>query len=669
MAKPPGPLQLPLLAPKTDWTAPNLADIPPLSRFSRIALDTETRDEDLMKLGPGFRRGAYVVGISLGIPDVGNWYLPIRHEGGGNMDEAQVLAWLRENLGSYTGEVVGANLGYDLDGLENEGVRLGRVKAFHDVQVAEPLLDEWRMEYNLGALAREYLGEDKVEEHLDAVRVAWKWKNTQELKSNLWRLPAADVGPYAEGDCDLPLRIFPKQYKKMEAEGLLQIYEIERKLIPILVAMRRRGVRVDLDRAEQVREMLVQERERWVKEVRRHAGPRAELGKPETFVKALRERGFNVFMTPKSGKPQIDKDFLEAHRGDALVDALASGRRVGTLISTFMDGHILGHNIAGRIHCEFNQLKREKEDGGRAGTIARFSSSNPNLQNIPKRESEFDEAIDFGGMDVVHLIRGMFIPDEGEDWVRHDLSQIEFRLLTHYAQGTGAEGARQTYRNDPKVSFHKMAAGFMGVDPEQKKIYDRIKNTNFAAVYNAGIQQIAATFGCSVEEAKAFMTTYNSKLPFVKKTNNSAMEVAGARGYIKTVLGRRAHFPNWEPRDYETRQRSGIRRGLPLDQAERAWPDRPLQRAFTHAALNRLLQGSCADVAKKAMVDAWEAGVNDVVGPMLITVHDEADYSVPRTKEGAEAIDEAQRLMENAVKLNVPVYAEAKRGANWGETS
>jgi DNA polymerase I-like protein with 3'-5' exonuclease and polymerase domains len=620
--------------------------LPSLQGAKRIAVDTETCDPTLEELGPGVRRGAYIAGIAVAVDNGPRVYLPIRHDGGDNVDPGLVLRWARDELIKFDGELVGANLLYDLDFLAEEGIHFPKVKKFLDVQVAEPLLDEHRLQYNLDSLAHDYLGEQKVEAMLREAAVAMGFgASNKDIKSNLWRLPGRYVGPYGEGDVDLPLRILPLQMKKLADEGLTELFDLESRLIPLLLAMRRRGVRINTGKVDEVRAKLVVERDLMLGNLRRLAGPTATFMAPESFAPALREAGLKFPMTGKTGKPSITKGWLVQHKEHPLVAAIMRGRRVETIINTFIDGHIGRHLINGRIHCEFHQLK-----GDDGGTIARFSSSSPNLQNLPARDEE-----------IGPLVRGLFIPEDGEDWNRIDLSQIEYRFAVHYAIGEGADEARRSYNEDPKTDFHKLCAVMAGKDPNDKYVRKAIKNVNFAKLYGGGIPKIAATMGVSVEEATEFVNTYDARLPFVKKTLEAATQAAKKRGYVKTILGRRQRFNLWEPPGNYTREFTP----LPREQAREQYGDN-IVRAFTYASLNRVLQGSAADQMKCAMVNAWEAGVCDVIGPFLITVHDELDNSVPRTKEGREAVMELKRHMENAIKLKVPVIAEMEQGPDWG---
>ena len=396
-------LSFSLLAPESSWVAPD--ELPSLRGVPRISLDVETCDPNLRELGPGTVRGdAYICGMSLGTDDGRRWYLPMRHQGGGNLDEGMVLRWARDELNGFEGDVVGAKLIYDMDHLWSVGVRMPMVRRFKDVQIAEVLLNEHRFEYNLDALSKDYLGEGKDETLLrEAARALGLGDSDDSVKANIWRLPAAYVGPYGEADADRPLRIVDLQAAKLEAEGLTDLFDLECRLSPILLAMRRRGVRVDVSGVERVRDKLGRERDAIVAKVRRMAGPKAELMAPESLAQAFLDRGLPLARTAKSGQWSVTKDWLKANEGDELVDLVQAGRKVNTVVTTFLDGHF-SKTVNGRIHCEFLQLR--DEDGG---TGARLASRNPNMLNIPSRDEE-----------LAPLVRGLCLPEEGEDWERHD---------------------------------------------------------------------------------------------------------------------------------------------------------------------------------------------------------------------------------------------------------
>src|SRR5579859_1169512 len=514
-------IQLPLLLPNSDWVAPS--DYPSLQGAKQLCVDVETKDPGLKELGPGTRRGSYIVGISLRTDDGRGGYYPIRHDGGGNLDPRITLDWARDELNRFDGHIVGTNLIYDLDFCANEGITFTNAKSFLDVQIAEPLIDENRLRYNLNALALDYLGESKRTDLMAEAAIAYGFG--KDIGGSIWRLPARFVGPYAEGDTELPLRILPLQMKRLEAEGLMPLFRIESELIPALLSMRRRGVRVSPQRVEEVRAKLVKMRDEALQEVRRHAGPRAELMEADSLAQAVEDRGIPVARTPKSRAPQINKALLERYANDPLIAAISAGRKVNTIINMTLDG-ITKHLINGRVHCEFNQLKSDV-----GGTIARFSCSNPNLQQVASKDK-----------DLAPLVRSCFIPEDGEEWACFDLSHIEYRLLTHYAVGPGAEEAREKYRNDPNTDFHSACAIMAKKDPNDGFVRKRIKNVNFGKVYGSGVDTMATTMGCSREEAQEFINMYDRELPWVKKTFEKASNTAKSKGYITTLLGRRQRF-------------------------------------------------------------------------------------------------------------------------------
>ena len=641
---------------ESKWFAP--AILPTLPRTGRIAVDVETKDPQLEELGPGVRRpGNYVVGLAVGTEDGRRWYFPMRHEGGGNLDEDLVWAWAREELNAFRGTVAGANLSYDLDWLAENGVTFPLVDMFDDVQIAEPLIDEWRYEFNLDALAKDYLGERKVDSLLAEAASVRGWKTAKEIKGNLWRLPAAYVGPYAEGDVDLPLRILPLQIAKIEAEEGGIVWDIERRLVKPLVEMTRRGVRVDVDGAVRTREGLDKIRNRLVAEVRRHAGPQAEINIPDSFVAALRANGHTIPLTEKTKVPSIRKEWLLARLSDPLCSALFNARKVSTLISTFLDGNILGSNINGRIHCTWRQLK-----GDDGGTIARTASANPNLANIPGRdEDKADEDL----REIAPLIRGLFVPEEGERWGRADLSQIEYRLLAHFAVGPGSEEVRRTYNEDPKTDYHKLCATLCGINPEDKKRRKMVKGVNFARTYGAQANKLALLLGVSKEEATAFTELYDEKLPFNRATFDAAQRYAEKHGFVRSILRRRQHFNLWEPRK---KNWGNPVAPLRYEEALAKWGP-VITRYMSYAALNRKMQASNADIIKKIMVDGHVAGLTapDALGPYLVTVYDELGCSVPQTNKGADAWRALVEIMKTSVPLKVPVLVDDALGANWGE--
>ena len=633
-------MQLPLLVPESAWTPPQ--SFPSYKGRKRLAIDVETKDEDLSEKGPGCRRpGNYITGITVATDDEA-LYFPMRHEGGGNMDPKAVLRWLAYEMKHFNGDVYGANFNYDLDWLIQEGVEFQQVKNFIDVQIVEAILDENRLQYSLDSIAKTRVGRGKNETLLRSAANVYKI----DPKKSMWRLPAKFVGPYAEDDGRLPLEIFDVQSKLIAEQELSNIlFDVELPLIPMLVAMRRRGVKVDLDKAERASKELLALEKLEAQRLTTMAGRPVDAHDSESLAKACDALEILYPRTDKKQLPSFNKDWMQDHE-NTFIKQVTRVRKVRTWRTRFIEGDILGKQINGRIHCEFHQTKNDRD----AGTIARFSSTNPNLQAQPSRDEESKK-----------VVRGVFVPDDDEDWEQCDWSQIEYRALTHYAVGPGSDDARRQYQEDPTTDFHDMCHRMaMEVDARMKEHNrKRIKNVNFGVTYGAGDAKTAQTLGMALHDAQAFLEAYDAALPFVKRTYREAESLAQNRGYIKTILGRRQRFDLWAPR-----------RGYAIPYTyERAVKEygQSVVRQGCYKALNRLLQGGAADIMKKAMVMIWRSGVCKVLGPPLLTVHDELDWSKPRTPEGETAIKEVLHIMETAVKMKVPLYVDRASGLNWGE--
>ena len=630
------------------WKLPE--ELPRLSDAKMISLDIETRDDDLKSKGPGVRRDGYIVGIAVGTPDGLRTYLPFQHAEGHQFEPEVIIRWAKSELCRPGQPKVGANLLYDLDYLYEAGVEV--TGPFYDVLIAEPLINENLFKYNLDSLSIDHLGETegKFDKVLQAACDTQGWKGHPQ--AHIWKLPPEFVGEYAEADVDRPLRILEKQKKILVEEELVDLFLMETELIPLLLHMRRRGVRINRNQALKIQGEMgdkLQENER---KLLKMAGFEVDIWAAASIAKAFDKAGLEYPRTLKTKAPSFQKLWLERHE-HPIAQLIMECRKIDKFKGTFIEGSILNMAINGRIHCQFNQLK-----GDENGTVTgRFSSSNPNLQFIPKRDKILGP-----------LIRSIFIPEEGEEWGRADYSQIELRILAHFALGEGAEVIRDAYRNDPTIDFHQKCADM--AECERKKA----KTINFGVVYGMGVEKLSRELELTIPEAKSFLERYHSRLPFAKHTLKIASDRAAGRGYVKTIMKRRRRFNNWEPRDWKlskTFTPTADREGLLLRIKELMKEDDRIspgvRRAGTYKALNAIIQGSAADLMKKAMVDVWNSGVCDILGPPLLTIHDELDVSKPKTKAGDEAFKEMVHLMEYAIKFKVPVLVDAQIGANWGE--
>lgn len=634
-------------------------NLPNLESAKEIVIDVETKDLNLLTKGPGAaRKDGHIVGLGVGVEGK-QWYFPIRHEypGSKNMNPEQVLSWARKELCRPNQPKIGANLMYDLEFLAAENVHVEG--PFNDIQYAEPLLNEHAFSYSLDAQAKKYLNESKVDDAL------YEWLHTKyggskgrKQAGNIWRAPIDLVTPYVLGDVDLPLRIFKKQQVALENEGLMNLFDIESRLIPLLLAMRLRGVKVDVAKSRSLNnDFGARIRELQIK-LNNIAGIEVNCNAAASIAIAADKLGIKYPRTKKTKAPSFVSKWLENHNHE-LMKTIYSLRKLEKVRGTFTESYILNNAVNGRIHCQFHPLRNDEY-----GTVSgRYSSSNPNLQNIPAR----DEIL-------APLIRGLFIPEEGEDWYKFDWSQIEYRCLAHYALGRGANEIREQFRRDPKTDYHVMTQNLIkdktGRDIGRKPT----KNINFGLVYGMGKPALCNNLGLSKEEGEELFEAYFEGVPFVQETTRKISSVSSRRGYIKTLLGRRARFPFWE----EGKWRSADEKAEIEKEKGSDWfkltTDRNLarkkwgrvQRARTHKAANSLFQGSAADLMKLAMVQVWESGVCDVTGAPLLTVHDELDFSIPRTNEGQEAAKEIKHIMETCYELKVPLIADMEIGTNWG---
>lgn len=630
---------------KTAWRVPQT--LPDLSSAKTICIDLETCDPGLRDKGPGTRRGSFIAGIAVGTDDGYRGYFPIAHELGGNLDKNTVLKWAKKEFGRENQDKLGANILYDLEFLAISGVPV-KGKVF-DVQYAEPLLDEHKSSYSLQAISSSYLREGKVSNDMYLWSARAYGGDLKAQGANIWRCPVGLVGPYAEGDVDLPLRIFEMQKKKLQAENLWDLYELECSLIPMLLAMRLRGVCVDVSKAERIGAQLSREQERLQKELNSKAGCQINVNATDSLVKCFDKIGLNYPKTAKNN-PSFTKEWLSS-QAHPIVDLILGIRKYGTIINTFINGYILESHINGRIYGSFHPLR--SDDGGTVS--GRYSSSCPNLQNIPSRDKTIID-VDGNPMRLGKAIRSLFVPEEGCQWVKDDYSQVEFRILTHYGTGDSAEAAREAYQTDPNTDFHDLVAKMCQIDR------DAAKNINFGLAYSMGEQKLARSLNKPIETAKLLFEQYHRRLPFVKELQGTTSTVVQNRGYIRTILNRRARFPLYEPLEFKDSRGC---EPLPRDEAISKWGK--VRRAYTHKALNRLIQGSAADVMKASMSQIWKSGVCDVLGCPHLTVHDELDWSVSETKKAKEAHEEVLNIMQTSVKLKVPLICDTESGPNWGE--
>lgn len=643
-------MQMPLVVPESRWKATPIADLPSWAEASRVAVDVETRDEQLVELGPGVRRGGYLVGVSFAIEDGSAHYLPFAHrEAEDDLDRDLVLRYLGDQLKTYDGTIVGANLSYDLDYILEAGIVFHPDVMFRDVQVAEPLLDEFRQSYSLDALAALYELPGKDERLLREAAHAYGIE-ARYLKRDMWRLPARYVGPYAEQDARLPLRILRRQERKIGELGLNEVYDLESALTPVLTDMTRRGVRIDMDHLDAVERWTREEEVAAIAVVARETGYR--LAESEAANNAIvgpmleKHYGKRVPRT-KTGKYSVTNDRLE-RLGDELCMSLSRARQMSKVRTTFVTS-IRDHATHGRLHTTYHQLRHDRHDRGRDAfssdvrgtTSGRLSASDPNIQQQPSRHDE-----------IAPMWRRIFLPEDGCVFRRRDYSQQEPRLMVHYAElyhvkgraEPGLRGAREfgdRYRNDPETDFHGTTSELSGL------VRKKAKNVGLGYVYGMSDARMSVEcgFGFTVHksrkgkayrapdaEGQAAIDKFNAGVPFLAELRKAVRDRVEERGYLTTLFGRRRNFRQKEDGSYD----------------------------WLHKALNVLIQGGAAYQMKKGMLDAYHAGA-----PLQLQVHDELDDSV----EDPEAPDVVSEAMRDAVELTVPTVVSVEDGPSWGEVA
>ena len=612
----------------SDWEPPQT--LPDLSQHKTISIDLETKDSNLLTLGPGWtRKDGYIIGIAVGAGESA-WYFPTGHKVG-NMPKNAVYSWLTKLCADETITKVFHNALYDLGWLRAEGIEVkGKII---DTMIAAPLLDENRKWYNLNSLARDYLGEFKDEKLLKSAAEEFG----VDAKSGMWQLPPRYVGKYAEQDALITLKLWENLRKKITQQECTSIFELETDLLPVLFEMKTKGVRVDVEKAHQTKKDLTKIEKSLIDEIVKETGVTVEPWVATSVAKVFDAVGLPYSRTEKSGAPMFTKQFL-ANNTHPIAQKIIKIREINKANTTFVDT-ILEHSHNGRIHCDFHSLR---SDGG--GTVTgRFSSSNPNLQQIPARDPE-----------IKKLIRGLFIPEEGHKWGSFDYASQEPRWLVHYcATLTGVDRHPQIddvvkMYHEGNADFHQMVADMANIPRKQAK------TVNLGIMYGMGKGKLANVMDIEIEEAERLLQTYNEKVPFLKSLSEKAMTRAKDHGVIRTWLGRKCRFDMYEPVSF------GFNRALPMEQAIKEYGSKGrIRRAYTYKALNRLIQGSSADQTKRAMVECYKEGLCPT-----LTVHDELCFNI----ESQAQADKIVEIMTTCVPdLKIPFEVDTALCDNWGE--
>jgi DNA polymerase I-like protein with 3'-5' exonuclease and polymerase domains len=657
----PNPDQMPMFPPPRTWRRP--AELPDW-RGRVIALDTETRDDGLAaQLGSGwpYAGRGWICGVSAAVAGE-SVYLPVLHPETECFDADAVGRWVADHVRAAP-RVVMQNAPYDIGWLWREwGLDPPEGEKLADVMCMAYMLDENQRSYGLDALCRRRGLAGKDESALRDAAQAYGL----DPKRDMWRLPAGYVGTYAEADAVSTLALYDDLLPALEREDLVPAFQLEMDLLPVTFAMRRRGIRVDLDELARVQATLRARRDAAVAEVsRRLAVGRAvtvrDLAGWKFLERAFQAEGVEFPRTAKSGQGSFSKKWTERHE-HWLPRAVAEIHKLDGMAEKFLGDYVAGYASGGRVHAEINQYRRSQDDDSEEsqGTSSyRFSYSDPPLQQMPARDGE-----------LAPLIRGVFLPEPGEVWAAPDYSQQEYRLIVHFAAVCGMRGAEkavEAYRENPRTDFHDYVAQITGLDRKPAK------DSNFAKAFGAGVPKFALMIGKSEDEARAIYEQYDEEMPFVSEFGKFCSARAGRRGYLRLIDGARAHFDSWEV-GFMLREKyaAAVAAKLPLGPTDRAeaerrradsahpWHGERLRRAGTHKAMNRLIQGSAARMTKQAMRAAARAGILP-----LIQMHDEIGASVGAARQ----VEVLAECMRDVVRLVVPVVVDAECGPTWGRAA
>ena len=676
-----------------------------LQGVDTVAIDIETYDPNLKTKGLGAITGdGYITGVAVATGKDSVYFSLSHSDKKLNFKELEEF-WDQINkklLQNNKITKVFHNAMYDVCWLQSvTGKKLkGRIV---DTMVAASVIDENRFKYSLDALSKDYLNEGKYKYDLENLVLKDSNGVKKNAISNMHEVPFSIAEQYAKQDVNLTLKLwelFDKKldevlYTKPETKkeyNLRNIFELETKLFPCLVDMKFKGVRIDVAKAIQFGRHLKKRRDQILKAIQNKTGIRIDIWAASSIKHLLEHLKIKDYkVTPKSKLPQLPKNYLNTHKEKSL-RMIAKAREYDKAANTFVDG-LLGYVYKGRIHADINQIRG---DGG--GTVTgRFSMSNPNLQQIPSKGF------------IGKKMRELFIPEEGHTWGSFDYSQQEPRIVVHYAikhELEKTDDLKNQFNND-KADFHQIVADMAKISRKQAK------TINLGLFYGMGKGKLQAELNLDKDQAKKLFDTYHNKVPFVKQLSDGLMRFAENEKLIFTLEDRfcrfdkyesvnkrwnnkERKFEEWDPEAKEIKKSDGTityegdwvvpkllskkdawskfkllfnakskskteggdGKVEELTEKQRQdWFKNYFVSAFTYKALNRLVQGSAADMTKKAMVLLHEKGIIP-----HIQIHDELCVSIKDEKTRIMV----QKTMEEAIILKVNNKVDYEYGPNWG---
>jgi DNA polymerase I-like protein with 3'-5' exonuclease and polymerase domains len=641
-----------------------------LKGIDTVAIDIETYDPNLKTKGLGaIRKDGFICGIAVAT-DNETAYFPLRHSDTDIAFNRIDKIWQVLNDKIFQNENITKvfhNAMYDVCWIRAvTGMMIkGRIV---DTMIAASVIDENRFKYSLDALSKDYLNEQKYKYDLQQKTLEWSGGTVKDPMTNMHKLPASIVKEYAKQDVNLTLKLWKIFNKKIdevlytkddgEQKTCRKIFELETKLFLCLVDMKFKGVRIDVPKAILFGRHLKKRRDQIVNAIESKTSIRVDIWAAASIKKLLDHLCIKDYkVTPKSKMPQLPKDYLKTHNNKCL-RMIAKAREYDKAVNTFIDG-LLGYVHNGRIHADINQIRSDT-----GGTVTgRFSMSNPNLQQIPAKGY------------IGSKMRELFIPEEGCKWGSFDYSQQEPRIVVHYAIKLGlggTENLKDEFDRDD-ADFHQIVADMANISRKQAK------TINLGLFYGMGKIKLQRELGLDQKQAKELFNEYHGRVPFVRQLSQDLIQFAKENRLLFTLYDRFCRFDKWETTNKEWNSETNRFNEVPLyteQQAREAFKAEMLDKfkedkidpnymdyferyytpAFTYKALNRLIQGSAADMTKKAMVDLHEKGIIP-----HIQIHDELCFSI--TDHEPELI---KSIMEQTIPLEVKNKVDYEYGSNWG---
>ena len=647
---------------------PQLTDLD-LTDIDTVAIDLETYDPNLKSKGLGaVRKDGFVTGVAIATKNQ-TLYFPIAHAMTDNLNVNDTWEYLDEKLFKNKDiRKVFHNAMYDVCWIRSAIGHMPQGQLL-DTMIAASVIDETRMRYSLDAISKDYLKESKYK--YDLAEKSLAECGIKDPMSNMHKLPYSLVKDYAEQDVNLTLKLWNLFEKKLdevlytknnedgskELKSCRKIFELETKLFPCLVDMKFKGVKIDVEKAKTLGKLLEKRRDNLVKIIKKRTGIDVEIWAASSIKNLLDHQKITKYKKTKAGLPQLPKDFLKTHENRYL-RMIVKARECDKAKGTFVEG-LLEFVHEGRIHADINQIRSDQ-----GGTVTgRFSMSNPNLQQIPSR-----------GI-IGKKMRELFIPEDDCVWGSFDYSQQEPRIVVHYALKLGLPGT-----DTLKDEFNKDDADFHQIVADMAQISRTMAKTiNLGLFYGMGKIKLQNELNLTREKANALFSAYHAKVPFVKRLSQDLIEFAEEHKLLFTLEDRFCRFNKWETRNREWNNTINRYEPVPIltkEDAETAFKaellekfkdnvadnymqdfDRYYKPAFTYKALNRLIQGSAADMTKKAMVDLYEQGILP-----QIQIHDELCLSIKNDNDALVV----KQTMENAISLEVKNKVNYKKGPNWG---